>query len=170
MKDLIRSIANYPKPGILYRDITPLLKDPKGFGECIDQIAARYFRTPIDRIVAIESRGFILGSALAYALKKGFVPIRKKGKLPFETIGYDYQLEYGTDRIEMHTDAITSGEKILLVDDLLATGGTAMAACQLINQTGGHIIECCFMIGLPAIGGQDRLQQQGHKVFSLWTF
>lgn len=170
MKNLIRTIADYPKPGIFYRDITPLLKDSEGFHRTIEQIACRYEHTEFDRIAALESRGFIIGSALAYALKKGFVPIRKKGKLPSKTIGYDYELEYGTDRIEMHTDAIAPGEKILLVDDLLATGGTAMAACHLIKQTGGHIIECCFMIGLPAIGGRNRLEQQGHNVFTLWTF
>ena len=158
MKELIRTIPDYPQPGILYRDITPLLK------------AARYFNKPIDRIVALESRGFIFGSALAYALKKGFVPIRKQGRLPGDKIGYSYDLEYGTDRIEIHTDAIMPGEKILLVDDLLATGGTAEAACHLIKQTGGHIIECCFTIELPAIGGRSRLETSGHSVFSLWTF
>jgi adenine phosphoribosyltransferase len=170
MKELIRTIPDYPKAGIQYRDITPLLKDPNGFRECIEQMATRYINQPIDRIAALESRGFIFGSALSYKLKKGFIPIRKPGKLPGHKIGYDYDLEYGTDRIEIHTDAITPGEKILLVDDLLATGGTAEAACHLISQTGGHIVECCFAIELPAIGGRTRLETGGHAVFSLWTF
>ncbi len=170
MKELIRTIPNYPKPGILYRDITTLLKDAQGFQESIQKLAKRYEHKAIDKIVGIESRGFIFGSALAYALGVGFVPIRKKGKLPAETIGYDYQLEYGTDRIEMHKDAIEPGERILLVDDLLATGGTALAANYLIKSVGGALIECAFMIDLPYVGGRKKLEANGLSVFALMTF
>jgi adenine phosphoribosyltransferase len=124
----------------------------------------------IDKVAGIESRGFILGAPLAYALGKGFVPIRKKGKLPAATIGHDYELEYGTDRIEIHTDAIDKDEKVLLVDDLIATGGTAEAACLLIEKMGGKIVECCFIIDLPDIGGRARLEKHGQKVFALCEF
>jgi adenine phosphoribosyltransferase len=124
----------------------------------------------IDKIAAIESRGFIIGAPLAYILGVGFVPIRKKGKLPAETIGHDYELEYGSDRIEIHTDAIAKGERVLLVDDLIATGGTAEAAVILIEKMGGNIVECCFMIDLPDIGGRKRIEKRGHKVFSLCEF
>ena len=124
----------------------------------------------IDKVIGIEARGFIVGAPLAYALGKGFVPIRKKGKLPAETIGHDYELEYGTDRIEIHTDAITPGERVLLVDDLIATGGTAEAATRLIEKIGGKIVECCFVIDLPDIGGRKRLEKQGYSVFALCEF
>jgi adenine phosphoribosyltransferase len=170
MKELIRTIPNYPKPGILYRDITTLLKDARGFKESIQTLAKRYENNPVDKIVGIESRGFIFGAPLAYELGAGFVPIRKKGKLPAETIGYNYELEYGTDRIEMHKDAISPGENILLVDDLLATGGTALAAYHLINSVGGTLIECAFMIDLPYVGGRKKLESEGLSVFALITF
>jgi adenine phosphoribosyltransferase len=170
IKSRIRTVPNYPKPNIQFRDITTLLKDPVGFQLTIDDLIRRYKDVKIDKIAGIESRGFILGAPLAYALGKGFVPIRKKGKLPAETIGHDYELEYGTDRIEIHTDAIDKGEKILLVDDLIATGGTAEAACRLIEKMGGKIVECCFIIDLPDIGGHARLEKYGHKVFALCEF
>ena len=141
-----------------------------GFQLTIDDLIRRYKDVKIDKIAGIESRGFILGAPLAYALGKGFIPIRKKGKLPAETIGHDYELEYGTDRIEIHTDAIDKGEKILLVDDLIATGGTAEAACKLIEKMGGKIVECCFIIDLPDIGGHARLEKHGLKVFALCEF
>ncbi len=166
----IRTVPHYPKQGIMFRDITTLLKDPAGFRSTVDELAARYKDMQIDKIAGIESRGFILGAPLAYALGKGFVPIRKKGKLPAETIGHDYALEYGTDRIEIHTDAIAKGEKVLLVDDLIATGGTAEAACLLIEKMGGEIVECSFIIDLPDIGGHARLERLGHKVFALCEF
>jgi adenine phosphoribosyltransferase len=124
----------------------------------------------IDKVIGIEARGFIVGAPLAYALGKGFVPIRKKGKLPAETIGHDYELEYGTDRIEIHTDAIAPGERVLLVDDLIATGGTAEAATRLIEKIGGKIVECCFVIDLPDIGGRKRLEKHGYSVFALCEF
>jgi len=170
IKSRIRTVPNYPKPNIQFRDITTLLKDPVGFRLTIDDLVRRYKDVKIDKIAGIESRGFILGAPLAYALGKGFIPIRKKGKLPAETIGHDYELEYGTDRIEIHTDAISKGEKVLLVDDLIATGGTAEAACKLIDKMGGKIVECCFIIDLPDIGGRARLEKHGHKVFALCEF
>ena len=170
IKSRIRTVPHYPKQGIQFRDITTLLKDPVGFQLTIDDLIRRYKDVKIDKIAGIESRGFILGAPLAYALGKGFIPIRKKGKLPAETIGHDYELEYGTDRIEIHTDAIDKGEKILLVDDLIATGGTAEAACKLIEKMGGKIVECCFIIDLPDIGGHARLEKHGLKVFALCEF
>ena len=170
IKSRIRTVPHYPKQGIQFRDITTLLKDPVGFRLTIDDLVRRYRDEKIDKIAGIESRGFILGAPLAYALGKGFIPIRKKGKLPAETIGHDYELEYGTDRIEIHTDAIDKGERILLVDDLIATGGTAEAACKLIDKMGGKIVECCFIIDLPDIGGRARLEKHGHKVFALCEF
>jgi adenine phosphoribosyltransferase len=170
IKSRIRTVPHYPKQGIQFRDITTLLKDPVGFRLTIDDLIRRYKEVKIDKIAGIESRGFILGAPLAYALGKGFIPIRKQGKLPAETIGHDYELEYGTDRIEIHTDAITRGEKILLVDDLIATGGTAEAACKLIEKMGGKIVECCFIIDLPDIGGRARLEKMGQKVFALCEF
>ncbi len=170
IKSKIRTVPHYPKQGIMFRDITTLLKDPAGFHATVDDLAQRYRDMKIDKIAGIESRGFILGAPLAYALGKGFVPIRKKGKLPAETIGHDYELEYGTDRIEIHTDAIAKGERVLLVDDLIATGGTAEAACRLIEKMGGEIVECCFIIDLPDIGGRARLEKHGHKVFALCEF
>jgi len=170
IKSRIRTVPHYPKQGIMFRDITTLLKDPVGFRVTVDELARRYADVKIDKIAGIESRGFILGAPLAYVMNKGFIPIRKKGKLPAETIGHDYELEYGTDRIEIHTDAIAPGEKVLLVDDLIATGGTAEAACTLIEKMGGEIVECCFIIDLPDIGGRARLEKHGHKVFALCEF
>ncbi len=170
IKSRIRTIPHYPKKGIMFRDITTLLKDPVGFRVTINELVNRYTGMKIDKVAAIESRGFIIGSPLAFQLGLGFVPIRKKGKLPAETVGHDYELEYGVDRIEMHVDAISSGDKVLLVDDLIATGGTADAACKLIEKTGGKIVECCFVIDLPDLGGSKRLGRHGHKVFSLCEF
>jgi adenine phosphoribosyltransferase len=170
IKSKIRTVPHYPKQGIMFRDITTLLNDPLGFKLAIDQLVARYKDMKIDKVAAIESRGFILGAPLAYFLNVGFVPIRKKGKLPAETIGQDYDLEYGKDRIEIHVDAVSKGEKVLLVDDLIATGGTAEAATKLISGVGGEIAECCFVIDLPDLGGTKRLQKMGHKVFALCEF
>jgi len=170
IKSRIRTVPHYPKPGIQFRDITTLLKDPIGFRITVDELVRRYKDEKIDRIAGIESRGFIIGAPLAYAMGKGFIPIRKKGKLPAETIGHDYELEYGTDRIEIHIDAIAKGERVLLVDDLIATGGTAEAACMLIDKMGGKVVECCFIIDLPDIGGRARLEKMGQKVFALCEF
>lgn len=170
IKSRIRTVPHYPHHGIMFRDITTLLKDPVGLRITVDELVKRYRGVKIDKVAGIESRGFILGAPLAYALGVGFVPIRKKGKLPAATIGHDYQLEYGTDRIEIHTDAISEGESVLLVDDLIATGGTAEAACILIGQMGGKIVECCFIIDLPDIGGHARLEKLGQRVFALCEF
>lgn len=170
IKSLIRTIPHYPKPNIMFRDITSLLKDPIGLRITIDELVRRYADMEIDKVIGIEARGFIVGAPLAYALGKGFVPIRKKGKLPAETIGHDYELEYGTDRIEIHADAIAPGERVLLVDDLIATGGTAEAATILIEKIGGKIVECCFVIDLPDIGGRKRLEKKGYSVFALCEF
>lgn len=170
VKSHIRTVPHYPRQGIMFRDITTLLKDPVGFRLTINELVTRYKDIRIDKIAGIESRGFIIGAALAYQLQKGFVPIRKKGKLPAATIGCDYDLEYGSDRVEIHVDAIDRGEKILLVDDLIATGGTAEAAAALIMQAGGEVVECCFVIDLPDIGGRKRLEAKGHTVFALCEF
>ena len=170
IKSRIRTVPHYPRQGVMFRDITTLLKDPVGFRVTINELVNRYTGVKIDKVAGIESRGFIIGAALAYQLGVGFVPIRKKGKLPAETVGHDYTLEYGSDRIEMHVDAIAKGEKVLLVDDLIATGGTAEAAAKLIESMGGKIIECCFVIDLPDLGGRTRLEKHGHKVFSLCEF
>lgn len=166
----IRTIPDYPKPGIQFRDITTLLKDPIGFKACIDSLIERYQGKPIDKIVGIESRGFMFAAPLAYALGIGFVPVRKPGKLPGKTTGHDYALEYGTDRIEIHDDSIAPGERVLIVDDLLATGGTAHAAVTLVQQMGGSVIECAFLVDLPDIGGRQRLEQAGLSVFALCEF
>jgi len=170
LKSRIRTVPHYPKQGVMFRDITTLLKDPVGFRDTINELAKRYAGVKIDLVAGIEARGFIVGAALAYQLGLGFVPIRKKGKLPAETVGQDYELEYGTDRIEMHVDAVSHGERVLLVDDLLATGGTAGAACKLIERMGGTIVECCFVIDLPDLGGRARLEKHGHNVFALCEF
>lgn len=170
IKSLIRTVPHYPRQGVMFRDITTLLKDPAGFRITIDELVSRYAGVEIDLVVGIEARGFIIGAALASRLKVGFVPIRKQGKLPAETIGRDYELEYGTDRIEIHVDAITTGERVLLVDDLIATGGTASSAVKLIESMGGKIIECCFVIDLPDLGGRKHLEKHGQKVFALCEF
>lgn len=170
IKSRIRTVPNYPKQGVMFRDITTLLKDPLGFRITINEFVNRFIGVKIDRVVGIEARGFIIGAALACQLGVGFVPIRKKGKLPAETRSHDYKLEYGADCIEIHIDAISQGEHILLVDDLIATGGTAEAAVKLIESMGGKIIECCFVIDLPDLGGSLRLKKHGQKVFSLCKF
>lgn len=168
--DKIRTIPNYPKPGILFRDITTLLEDKAGFRTTIDTLAARYAERAIDKVAGIEARGFILGAPLAYQLGAGFVPLRKKGKLPAATAGVDYALEYGTDRLELHLDAIAPGERILIVDDLIATGGTALAACELVGKVGGAVVECAFVIDLPDLGGRARLTDASVASFALCTF
>jgi len=170
IKSLVRTIPNHPKPGIQFRDITTLLKDPIGFRLTVQELVNRYHDWGIDKVAGIESRGFILGAPLAYALGAGFVPIRKAGKLPAATIGHDYELEYGADRLEIHTDAISPGERVLLVDDLIATGGTAMAAIELLDQLGADIIECAFVINLPDIGGATLIKERGFTYHALTEF
>lgn len=172
IKSRIRTVPDYPKKGIMFRDITTLIKDPVGFRLVIDSLTQRYVTGDIkfDVIVGIESRGFILGGALAYTLGRGFVPIRKKGKLPAEIVTQEYELEYGTDSIEIHKDAIHKGVKVLLVDDLLATGGTALAAASLIEKLGAEVSEMCFIVDLPDVGGAKRLKEKGYKFFALTEF
>jgi len=168
IKEKIRTIPHFPKKGIMFRDITTLLKDAKGFKETIDILVSRYRTMPIDLVVGIESRGFIIGGAIAYALGKGFVPIRKPGKLPAETYHVEYKLEYGTDAIEMHRDALTKGVRVLMVDDLLATGGTMKAACEMVESAGGSVVECIFIVELPDLRGRDKLRN--YQVFALVAF
>jgi adenine phosphoribosyltransferase len=172
IKSKIRTIKDYPKKGIMFRDITTLIKDPVGFRLVIDSLTQRYITDHIDFdvIVGIESRGFILGGALAYTLGKGFVPIRKKGKLPGKTVEQEYELEYGTDSIEIHRDAISKGTKVLLIDDLLATGGTALASAALVEKLGGKISEMAFIVDLPDVGGSKRLKGKKYKYFALTEF
>lgn len=170
LRDLVRTVPGYPKPGFLFRDITTLLADPGGFARTVDALADRYRGERIAKVAGIEARGFILGGAVAHQLGAGFVPIRKQGKLPWRVIGHDYALEYGVDRVEMHLDAVASGERVLLVDDLIATGGTAVAAIHLLEQMGGALVEACFVIDLPDLGGRRRLEERGHRVFALMHF
>lgn len=170
IKSHIRTIKNYPIKGVMFRDITTLLNNSGGFRAAIDEFVDRYKDIKIDKIVAIESRGFIIAAPLAYLLNVGLVLIRKPGKLPYKTIDQDYELEYGTDRIEVHIDAINKGDKVLIVDDLIATGGTAEATVKLVKKMRGEIIECCFVIDLPDIGGRARLENMGQKVFALCEF
>lgn len=161
LKSLIRTIPDHPKPGILFRDVTTLFGDAQGFKAVIEQMAARYRGVPVDAVAGIEARGFILGGAIADKLGCGFIPVRKKGKLPWETIGQEYTLEYGTDVIEIHADAVAKDERILIVDDLIATGGTAEAAVKLIRRCEGDVVGASFVIDLPDIGGGKRLDDLG---------
>ena len=170
LKSLIRTIPDYPKAGIMFRDITTLLGDARGFRSAVNTLVNRYTGRGIDKVAGIEARGFILGAPVAHQLGVGFVPVRKQGKLPGDTIEHHYDLEYGTDTMEIHTDAIAAGERVLLVDDLIATGGTAEAAADLIAKSGGKVVECCFIIDLPDVGGRARLEEAGHTVFALCEF
>lgn len=170
IKSRIRTVPDWPKKGIMFRDITTLLKDPVGLKLCLDDFMKRYRNQEVDIIVGIDSRGFILGGALAYLLGKGFVPIRKKGKLPAETEAEDYSLEYGTDTVEIHKDALQKGDKVLIIDDLIATGGTAMAAAKLVQKLDAEIIELAFIVDLPDLGGRDKLKKAGFSVYAQTEF
>ena len=170
VKDYIRTIVDFPHEGIMFRDVTTLFADPRGFRICIDQLLHPYAGEQIDKVVGLEARGFIVGGAIAHQLSVGFVPIRKKGKLPGKTLSQDYKLEYGDAIMEVHHDAIAAGEKILVIDDLLATGGTAEAGIKLIEQLGGDIIGCAFIIDLPELGGRAKLEALGMEVHSLCEF
>lgn len=170
LKGLIRTIPDYPKPGILFRDVTTLLGDAQGFKAAIAQMAEPYRTVPVDAVAGIEARGFILGGAIADRLGCGFIPIRKKGKLPWKTIGQEYTLEYGVDVIEIHEDAIKPAERILIVDDLIATGGTAEAAVRLITRSGGDIVGATFVIDLPDLGGAKRIEAMGVTCHALVAF
>jgi adenine phosphoribosyltransferase len=169
IKHLIRTIPDFPKPGIRFRDVTPLLANPQAFQHVTRTLADRY-QGKVEKIAAIEARGFIFGSAVAHAIHAGFVPMRKPGKLPHQSIGHEYELEYGTNRIEVHVDGVNRGERVLVVDDLLATGGTAAAACALLEQMGAHIVECAFVIDLVDVGGRKRLEKRGYKVHALCEY
>lgn len=170
LKSLIRTVPDFPKPGVQFRDITTLLKQGDAFHAVVEQFVKVYRGPPVAKIAAVESRGFIVGAALAFALKVGFVPIRKQGKLPAENFGQDYALEYGTDRLEIHRDAIRRGERVLLVDDLIATGGTAEASLKLLDMAGGTVVGCAFIVDLIDLGGRARLERQGYPVFALCQF
>ncbi|HEX5038131.1 MAG TPA: adenine phosphoribosyltransferase [bacterium] len=168
LKQKIRDVPDFPKPGIVFKDITPLLGDVRSFQTVIDAFAKRYAEKGVDAIAAVESRGFIFGAALAYRIDAGFIPVRKKGKLPYKTESVEYALEYGTDRIEMHQDALHKGSRILVLDDVLATGGTAKAACDLVEKMGGQIIECAFVVELGFLNGREKLK--GREIFSLLQY
>ena len=169
-KSVIRTIPDYPKKGIMFRDITTLLGNPRAFRSAVDQMVQPYAGVRVDKVAGLEARGFILGGAVAHQLSTGFVPIRKKGKLPHTVLAEDYALEYGQDRVEIHVDAIVPGDNVLLVDDLIATGGTAAAGIRLLERAGATVIGCSFVIDLPELGGADRLRAMGKKVHALIAF
>lgn len=170
LKGLVRTIPDHPKPGIMFRDVTTLMADAQGFKAAIARLAEPYRTEPVDLVAGIEARGFILAGAIADRLGTGFVPIRKKGKLPWKTIGQEYALEYGTDTVEMHEDALARGKRVLLVDDLIATGGTAAAGIKLLQRLGGEIVGAAFIIDLPELGGADLLRKNSVAVHSLMAF
>ena len=170
VQDYIRTIVDFPHEGILFRDVTTLFSDPRGFRMAVDQMLHPYAGEQIDKVVGLEARGFILGGAIAHQLGTGFVPIRKKGKLPGATISQEYKLEYGAAVVEVHDDAIQVGERILLVDDLLATGGTAEAGIKLVERLGGEIMGCAFIVNLPDLGGSEKLKSMGMDVHALCDF
>lgn len=170
VRDYIRTIADFPHEGILFRDVTTLFADPRGFRMAVDQMLHPWAGTRIDCVAGLEARGFILGGAVAHQLSVGFIPIRKKGKLPGTTISEAYQLEYGEAVMEVHDDAIKPGQRVLIVDDLLATGGTAEAGIKLVQRLGAEVIGCAFVIDLPELGGRKRLEALGHDVHALCSF
>lgn len=170
LADTIRAIPDYPKPGIIFRDITTLLGDARAFRRAVDELVQPFAGLKIAKIAGIEARGFILGGAVAHQLSAGFVPVRKKGKLPHETVSVTYSLEYGTDEIEVHKDAVTRGERVLLVDDLIATGGTAEGAVKLLTMLGAEVVAACFIVDLPDLGGADKIRRLGVPVRTLVSF
>lgn len=170
LRQSVRTIADYPKPGIQFRDITTLLRDRRAFEIAVEGLIGPWRNRGIDKVAGIEARGFILGGAVAHGLGAGFVPIRKRGKLPHETVRVAYSLEYGVDEMEMHKDAILQGEKVLLLDDLIATGGTATAAAKLLTEVGAEVVAACFVVDLPDLGGAKRLRDAGIEVQALLAF
>ena len=170
LKSTIRTIPDYPKPGIQFRDITTLLADARAFRRAIDELVQPFAGSKVSKVAGIEARGFILGGAVAHQMSAGFIPIRKKGKLPHETVSIAYSLEYGADQMEMHKDAVIRGEKVILIDDLVATGGTAEAACRLLTSMGAEIVAACFIIDLPELGGARKIGKLGIPVRSLMQF
>jgi len=170
LREAIRTIPDYPKPGIQFRDITTLLADARAFRRAVDEMVQPFAGLKLDKVAGIEARGFILGGAVAHQLSAGFVPLRKKGKLPHHTRAVEYALEYGTDSMEIHLDAVHPGERVILIDDLIATGGTALAAVDLLRQGGAEIVAAAFVVDLPELGGADRLRAAGVKVSTLVSF
>lgn len=170
VEDYIRTIPDFPVPGVMFRDVTTLFGDPRGFRMAVDQLLLPWAGVRIDKVAGLEARGFILGGAVAHQLSAGFVPVRKKGKLPRRTVERAYKLEYGEAVLEVHDDAIGAGEKVLLVDDLLATGGTAEAGLSLIGALGGEVVGCAFVVELPELGGRRLLEAAGHRVHALCAF
>ena len=168
--DLIRSIPDYPKPGVIFRDITTLLQHPAGFRHVVDELVQPFAGAGISHVAGIEARGFILGGAVAHQLSVGFVAIRKKGKLPWQTMSIEYQLEYATDEVEMHLDSVADGDQVLLIDDLIATGGTACAAIRLIRKAGADVAGASFVIDLPNLGGREKVEKMGVAVRTLTAF
>jgi adenine phosphoribosyltransferase len=170
LRSSIRTIPDYPKPGILFRDITTLLGDARAFRRAVDELVQPWAGSKVEKVAGIEARGFILGGALAHQLSAGFIPIRKKGKLPHKRVSIAYSLEYGLDEMEMHEDAVEKGEKVILVDDLIATGGTAEGAVKLLKQQGADVLAACFIIDLPDLGGADKIRKLGVPVRTLIAF
>jgi adenine phosphoribosyltransferase len=170
LKASIRTIPDYPKPGIMFRDITTLLGNPRAFRRAVDELVQPWAGSKIDKVAGIEARGFIIGGAVAHQLSAGFVPIRKKGKLPYKSVRIAYSLEYGIDEMEMHDDAVEKGERVILVDDLIATGGTAEGAVKLLRQMGAEVMAACFMVDLPELGGAQKLRDMGVPVRTLMAF
>ena len=170
LRDAIRTIPDYPKPGILFRDITTLLGDARAFRQAVDALVQPFAGRKVDKVAGIEARGFILGGAVAHQLSAGFVPLRKKGKLPHKTLSVEYALEYGHDAMEVHDDACVAGERVILVDDLIATGGTAVAAIALLRRTGAEVVGACFVVDLPDLGGMERVAALGVPVSTLLAF
>jgi adenine phosphoribosyltransferase len=170
LKATIRTIADYPKPGIMFRDITTLLGDARAFRRAVDELVQPWAGAKIDKVAGIEARGFILGGAVAHQVSAGFIPIRKKGKLPHTTVRIAYSLEYGLDEMEMHADAVTRGDRIVLVDDLIATGGTAEGAVKLLRNAGAQVLAACFVIDLPELGGAEKLRKLEVPVRTLVSF
>ncbi len=168
LKDSIRSIPDWPIDGVIFRDLTTLMQDPEAYRNTCDVFYNRYKKLNIDKVVGIDARGFVFGAVLAYQLNVGFVPVRKKGKLPHKTVSEQYTLEYGKNTVEMHEDAITEGEKIVIVDDLIATGGTIEAAVKLVKKLGGDILECAFIVELPELKGREKIKDQ--KIFTICEF
>ncbi len=170
IRNAIRSVPDWPSPGVTFRDITPILQDPRSFRVLVDLFVYRYMRHRLDLVAGIDARGFILGSVLAYELNLGFVPVRKKGKLPYQTLAEEYSLEYGNATVEMHTDAVKPGQRVLLIDDLIATGGTMVAAAKLLQRLGANVVEAAAIIDLPELGGSTTLKETGLPIYTVCSF
>ncbi|MFC3337569.1 adenine phosphoribosyltransferase [Paracandidimonas soli] len=170
VRSAIRSVPDWPKPGVTFRDITPVLQDPRSFRVLVDLFVYRYMQQKLDLVAGVDARGFILGSVLAYELNLGFVPVRKKGKLPFRTVAEEYSLEYGNSSVEMHADSVRPGQRVLLIDDLIATGGTMMAASKLLQRLGANVIEAAAIIDLPDLGGAQAIRDSGLPVYTVCQF